>query len=162
MQRKQKNPKVLEGKFVVDTSAIINKKLTKLTKKGLKGTLLIPNAAVAELENLANKGRDYGIKGLEELAKLHHFKNIGIKFIGPRPTEHQIRFAKSGEIDALIRSLANTYKAKLITSDIVQGKSAKAYGIEVYFIKQRFVKPKKKKFTLFKKKPVIKRKKRRV
>jgi len=137
--------------YVVDTSAIIHRKVSRLAKNGFKGTILIPNAAIAELENLANKGQDVGIKGLEEVAKLHHFKNLKIKFIGPRPSEHHIKYAKSGEIDALIRSLANTYHAALITADIVQSKSAAAYGIKVLFHKVRFKKPKKK-FFLWKKK----------
>jgi len=137
--------------YVVDTSAIIHRKVSRLAKNGFKGTILIPNAAIAELENLANKGQNVGIKGLEEVAKLHHFKNLKLKFIGPRPSEHHIKYAKSGEIDALIRSLAHTYHATLITSDIVQSKSAAAYGIKVLFHKVRFKKPKKR-FLLFRKK----------
>ncbi len=143
---KQKPQK--ENLYLVDTSAIIFKKISRLAKKGLKGTVLIPNAAIAELENLANKGQDVGFNGLEELAKLHHFHNLKLTFIGPRPSEHQIKFAKSGEIDALIRDLAYQNKAVLITADNVQAKSAQAYGLKVWFIKIRF-KPKPKKRFLF-------------
>jgi len=67
MQYKSKN-----NKYLVDTSAIINKKVSKLARKGLSGTIFIPNAVIAELENLANKGQDVGFNGLEEIAKLHH------------------------------------------------------------------------------------------
>ena len=138
--------------YLVDTSAIIHKKVSKLLKQNrIKGMILIPNAAIAELENLANRGQDVGFKGLEEIAKLHHYKSIKVKFVGPRPSEHHIKYAKSGEIDALIRSLANTYHATLITADIVQSKSAAAYGIKVLFHKVRFKKPKKK-FLFFKRK----------
>lgn len=138
--------------YLVDTSAIIHKKVSKLAKQHrLKGTILIPNAAIAELENLANRGQDVGFKGLEEIAKLHHYKSLKIKFVGPRPSEHHIKYAKSGEIDALIRGLANTYHAILITADIVQSKSAAAYGIKVLFHKVRFKKPEKKRFLFFKK-----------
>jgi ATPase len=136
--------------YLVDTSAIIHKKVSKLAKLGrLKGLILIPNAAIAELENLANKGQDVGFKGLEEVTKLHHYKSLKLKFVGPRPSEHHIKYAKSGEIDALIRSLAETYKATLITADIVQSKSAAAYGIKVLFHKVRFKRPKKR-FLFFK------------
>jgi len=138
------------ARYVVDTSAIIYKKVSKLAKKGLKGTILIPNAAIAELENLANKGLDVGFNGLEEIAKLHRYKNLRLHFIGPRPSEHHIKYAKSGEIDALIRHLAYKQKATLITADIVQAKSALAYGIKVWFIRMRKPKPKKR-FFFFKK-----------
>jgi len=137
--------------YLVDTSAIVHKKVSRLAKMGqIKGLILIPNAAIAELENLANKGQDVGFKGLEEIAKLHHYKNLRLKFVGPRPSEHHIKYAKSGEIDALIRSLANTYHATLITADIVQSKSAAAYGMKVLFHKVRFKRPKKK-FLFFRK-----------
>jgi len=145
-------PKRKEDTYLVDTSAIIHRKVSRLAKHNqIKGTILIPNAAIAELENLANKGQDVGFKGLEEVAKLHRFKSLKIKFVGPRPSEHHIKYAKSGEIDALIRSLANTYHAILITADIVQSKSAAAYGMKVLFHKVRFKKPKKKRFLFFKK-----------
>jgi ATPase len=145
-------PKSKDETYLVDTSAIIHKKVSKLLKHNqIKGTILVPNAAIAELENLANRGQDVGFKGLEEIAKLHKFKSLKIKFVGPRPSEHHIKYAKSGEIDALIRSLASTYHATLITADIVQSKSAAAYGIKVLFHKVRFIKPKKRKFLFFKK-----------
>ena len=136
------------GKFLVDTSAIINRKLSQLAKKGLKGEVLVPNAAMAELENLANRGQDVGFDGLEEIAKIHHFKTIKMRFVGSRPTEHQIKYAKSGEIDALIRNLAYENHAILITADVVQAKSAEAYGLKVLFVKTRQERPKK--FSFFK------------
>jgi ATPase len=140
-----------EQVYLVDTSAIVHKKVSKLAKLNqLKGLILIPNAAIAELENLANKGQDVGFKGLEEIAKLHHYKNLRLKFVGPRPSEHHIKYAKSGEIDALIRGLANTYHAILITADIVQSKSAAAYGMKVLFHKVRFKRPQKR-FLFWKK-----------
>lgn len=135
---------IKQQKYLVDTSVLINRKISRLAKKGLKGIILIPNASIAELENLANKGQDVGFDGLEEIARLHHFKDLKIRFIGPRPSEHHIKYAKSGEIDALIRHLAYQQRATLITSDIVQSKSAAAYRIPVKFIKTR--RPKTKKF----------------
>ncbi len=134
-------------KYLIDTSVIAQKKLVRLFKKKLSGQVLIPNAVIAELENLANKGNDAGFHGLEEVAKLHRLKpRVTIKFIGLRPTEHQIKFAKSGEIDALIRELAYKNHATLVTADIVQAKSALAYDLKVFFVK---TKPKKKKRKIF-------------
>jgi len=133
--------------YVIDSSSIINKFLPKLIKKGLQGKIIIPNAVMAELENLANKGKQEGFLGLEQVSKLHHQKQIKIYFSGLRPNEMQIRFAKSGEIDALIRDTAIKNNAILITSDLVQAKSSQAYGLQVLFLKPKF--KKKKKFWFF-------------
>lgn len=141
----QNNKMKRQLRFLVDTSVIAQKKLVKLFRKKLYGEVLIPNAVIAELENLANKGHEAGFHGLEEVAKLHKLKpRVKILFVGLRPTGHQIKFAKSGEIDALIRELAYKYHAILITADNIQAKSALAYGIKVFFIKSRA--PRKKSF----------------
>ncbi len=138
------------SKYLVDTSVIAQRKLVRLFRKKLSGEILIPNAVIAELENLANRGNDAGFHGLEEVAKLHHLKpQVKIKFIGLRPTGHQIRYAKSGEIDALIRELAYKNHATLITADLVQAKSALAYNLKVFFVKTK-QKNKKKRFFIFK------------
>ncbi len=139
-------------KQVIDTSVIASKKLSFLIeKKGLRGKIIIPDAAVAELEHQANLGKESGFNGLDELAKLHKLKEkykLKIEFAPPRPTAHEIRYAKSGEIDALIRSLAFGRQATLITSDFVQAKSAAAYGVKVWFIRVR-KKQEKKRFPFF-------------
>lgn len=145
-EKKKKN-------YVIDTSVIINKFLPGLIEKGLKGKLMIPNAVIAELENLANKGREAGFIGLEEVANLHKLKkkhDLIIGFVGQRPDIKHIKYAKSGEIDALIRGLAFQNKATLITADLVQAKSAQAYGLDVLFLKPRFIRKKKSWFSFLK------------
>jgi predicted PilT family ATPase len=139
-----------EGLYLTDTSIVAQKKLFRIFKDKLRGTLLVPNAVIAELENLANKGFDAGFLGLEEIAKLHKLRpRLKISFIGERPNQHQIKYAKSGEIDAMIRDMAYRYKATLITADLVQAKSAEAYGIKVIFVKTKI--EKKKKVSFFRK-----------
>lgn len=135
--------------YVIDTSVIINKFLLNLIKKGLKGKLIIPNAVMAELENLANKGIEQGFIGLEEVAKLHNQKQISLYFEGLRPNEFQIKLAKSGEIDALIREIARKNQATLITADLVQAKSSQAYGLKVVFLRPKLEPKKKKSFFSF-------------
>ena len=124
--------------YVPDTSVIIEGVISKqIEREELKGNIIIPNAVVAEIESQANKRRETGFLGLEELKKLQELnkKNrIELKFIGNRPTVDQIKFAKSGEIDALIRQIAYEAKATLITADIVQAESARIYGVDVKFI----------------------------
>ena len=157
--RRNLNRKI-DGKkknYVMDTSAIINRFIPRLLEKGLRGRLIIPNSVMAELENLANKGNEAGFTGLDQVANLHKLKkrfDITIEFKGPRPEIKHIRFAKSGEIDALIRDLAFQNKARLVTADLVQAKSAQAYGIHVIFIKPKIIPEKKKRWYhhIFKKK----------
>jgi len=127
--------------YVIDTSVILNRFLPGLIKRGMKGKIIIPNALIAELENMANKGNELGFLGLEEISKLHWLKkkySIQIYFYGQRPGEHHIKYAKSGEIDALIRQIAFDNKAVLVTADLVQAKSAQAYGLEVLFLRPKF------------------------
>ncbi|MBU1204005.1 MAG: PINc/VapC family ATPase [Nanoarchaeota archaeon] len=124
--------------YVLDTSVVIEKVASDLIKKKqLRGKLLIPNAVMAELEHQANQNHETGLLGLEELQELQELAkegNIQLEFTGERPSAHQIRFAKSGEIDASIRNLAYNTGATLITADKVQASSAKAFGVEVKFI----------------------------
>ncbi len=133
-------------KYVTDTSAVIEKIPSKLIKTNkLKGTLVIPNAVVAELENQANNGLEIGHIGLEELQESQELakkKKVKIEFVGERPNESQIKFAKSGEIDALIRELAFKEKATLITADKVQASSARVYGLKVHFVEKKRLKVK--------------------
>jgi len=129
-------------KYVVDTSVVIERLITKLIKeKKIRGTIIVPNAVVAELEAQANKGQEIGLLGLEELQNIRKIKaqGISLEFMGDRPTETQIRFAKAGEIDAAIREIAFQQKATLITADYVQAESGKAFGLTVMYFRTRKV-----------------------
>jgi ATPase len=124
-----------QGKYVVDTSVLAQKGLSKLVRRGLRGNIIIPDAVIAELEHAANIGKEVGFKGLDEITACHKLKHfIKIKFLGPRPAADQIKFARFGEIDAIVRELAFKNKAVLITSDLVQAKSASAYRVKVLFV----------------------------
>jgi len=139
--------------YVTDTSAIINRFVSRLIKKGLQGKIIIPNAVMAELENLANKGQEAGFTGLDEVTSLHKFKGnrIEIYFDGLRPNEMQIKFAKSGEIDAIIRETARKNNAVLITADLVLAKTSQAYGLRILFLRPKFKQQKKSFFNFWKK-----------
>lgn len=127
-----------EKRYVVDTSAIIEKAVSELiNKKEIGGTILIPNAVIAELENQANRGLEIGFIGLEEIQEIRKSKAVKVEFIGDRPNELQIRLAKSGEIDALIREIAFKENAVLITGDLVQAESGRAYGLEVIHLERK-------------------------
>jgi ATPase len=124
--------------YVIDTSVVIEKAISKLIDKGeIKGKILVHRAVLAELEHQANIGHEIGLLGLEELQTLQELnkkKKIELEFIGNRPSFYQIKYAKMGEIDSMIRELAYNEEATLITADRVQAESAKAFGIKVRFL----------------------------
>ncbi len=130
----------MEEKIVVpDTSALINAVVSRLVESGeLEGsTVIIHNASVTELEVQANKKKDTGFVGLDEIKRLQAFAKEGrirLRFEGRRPTPEEIRWGKFGMVDSLIRELAIEKKAMFITSDRVQADVAEAYGLEVKYV----------------------------
>ncbi len=132
-------------KYVIDTSALIDGRVSKMLKNGeISGTIIIPEPAMAELEAQANRGKMTGFKGLEEVCKIREVANekgFDVIFLGKRPSIDQIKLAKSGEIDNLIRKIAEDEKAILITCDRVQYQVAIAKGINAVYLEQRILKP---------------------
>ncbi|MGB9937970.1 MAG: PINc/VapC family ATPase [Methanobacterium sp.] len=131
-------------RIVPDTSVIVDGRITKIVQEEeFKGCeVVIPEAVVSELENQANRGRETGFNGLEELKNLQELYNDGridLIYVGKRPTLEQISLAKGGEIDAMIRDTAQDNDATLITSDKVQTEVAKAQGLEVIYLRQELV-----------------------
>lgn len=100
--------------------------------------IIVPNAVVAELEAQANRGHESGLTGLDELAKLQDFakaERVTLRFIGDRPSLEAIELARSGEIDAMIRLVAQSEKGRLVTSDRIQAAVAGATGIDYQYIR---------------------------
>ncbi|MBN2052980.1 Flp pilus assembly complex ATPase component TadA [Candidatus Woesearchaeota archaeon] len=123
-------------KLVPDTSVIIEGLLSKkIEKKELAPhEIIVHEAVMAELESQANKNRETGYLGLEEIKKLRELgakRSFRIVFKGHRPNDFEIKYAKSGEIDSLIRKLASEEKATLVTADKVQSMVAESKGIAV-------------------------------
>ncbi len=131
-------------KYVVDTSALIDGRVSKMLESGeLAGTVIIPEPAIAELEAQANRGKMTGFKGLEEVRRIREVaekKGFDVLFLGERPTVDQIKLAKSGEIDNMIRKIAEEERATLITCDKVQYYVAIAKGIDAIYLKQEIIK----------------------
>ncbi|MBC8500734.1 MAG: Flp pilus assembly complex ATPase component TadA [Nanoarchaeota archaeon] len=123
-------------KLIPDTSIIIEGIVSKrIEKKKLKPkSIVFHEAVIAELEAQANHGRETGHLGLEEIKKLRELgkkHRFILQFKGERPGDFEIRRAKSGEIDSLIRELALREKGTLITADKVQAIVAESKGINV-------------------------------
>ncbi len=127
-------------KIVPDTSVIVEGILSTMLESNKLNVkhIIFHEAVLAELESQANKSRETGYLGLEEIKKLRALsskKGFKIEHKGSRPGDFEIKFAKSGEIDSLIRELALKEGATLITADIVQSKVAEAKGIPVFLYK---------------------------
>ena len=130
--------------IIPDTSAVIIGAVSKIIEESDIDypEIIVPEAVVCELEHQANDNRSEGKKGLKELQKLQKMQDEGelaISFKGKRPTNYDIRYAKSGEIDSIIREVARSEMGTLLTNDKVQAETAKAQGIPVYYYRQEYV-----------------------
>ncbi|VVB93569.1 putative KH and PIN-domain containing protein [uncultured archaeon] len=125
--------------IVPDTSVVIDGRITAKLKAGeyKNATVIIPEAVVSELEAQANRGKEIGFKGLEELKELSEMAKRGeikLDFTGKRPTLEQMKLASSGEIDSMIRAIAVEKNAVFMTSDKVQSEVARAKGLNVEYL----------------------------
>ena len=130
--------------IIPDTSAVIIGAVSKIIEKENLDypEIIVPEAVVCELEHQANADRREGINGLNELQKLQQLQEegeISVSFKGKRPTNYDIKYAKSGEIDALIRDLARSEFGTLLTNDKVQAETTKAQGIPDYYYEQKYI-----------------------
>lgn len=128
-------------KYVLDTSIIIDKEISKMLQTGKiveDSEIIIPRAVLDELQAQASTSRDQGLVGLQEIHDIREVcskKGIKIKFSGERPHYDDILLAKHGRIDSIINELAFKENAILITGDYVQHLAAQAQGIDSVFIK---------------------------
>jgi ATPase len=127
-----------KNRIVPDTSVIISGVLAE-RRYDTPTEILIPRVALSELEYQANLGKATGYVGLNEIKKLKEVANaidniLDIKIIGERPGLEQIKLARGGELDELIRQIAKEYNAKLVTSDRVQALVAEIEGIRTEYV----------------------------
>ena len=130
-------------KFVLDTSIIIDGEITKMLETGDVedgSEIIIPLAVLDELQSQASTNKEHGFVGLEEIKKMRelaHAKKIDLRFVGQRPDLNDIRLAKHGRIDAIIKDVAMQESATLITADYVQALVAEAQGIKSMHIRSQ-------------------------
>src|ERR671931_2764292 len=100
-------------KFVLDTSIIIDGEITKMLEacnieEGSE--IIIPLAVLDELQSQASTNKEHGFIGLAEIKKIRELcqkKNVDLRFVGERPSIDDIRLAKHGRIDAIIKDISN-------------------------------------------------------
>jgi len=126
-------------RIIADTSIVVDGRISELIEKGkLKEIeLIVPLAVLDELQAQASKGRESGFIGLDELKKIRKIcedKKIKLRFTGERPTLDDIKLARSGRMDALIRDVAKEENGTLMTADYVQALVAEAEGVQVNYV----------------------------
>lgn len=125
----------MTDKFVLDTSVIIDGKVPQIINDKIESNsqVIIPIAVLDELQAQASMNKSHGIEGLLEIKKIRDLckaRNISLEFSGTRPTIEEIRLAKHGRIDAIIKDIALDNNATLITCDYVQHLVSEAHGIK--------------------------------
>ncbi|WP_246986636.1 PINc/VapC family ATPase [Halorientalis marina] len=128
--------------IVPDTSVVVDGRVSEHVDAGefADATVYIPEAVVGELESQANEGRESGWDGLSELQRLADMADdgeISLEYVGRRPDAVEKHNASEGDIDALIRDIAEEYDATLFTSDIVQSEVAGAKGIATEYVEPK-------------------------
>jgi len=126
--------------IVPDTSAVIDGRVSERVESGEVATVSVPEAVVGELESQANDGLDSGWEGLAELQRLAGLADDGaveVRYVGRRTKPSEATGAHEGDIDALIRDVAEEEGATLLTSDVVQSEVAKAKGLAVDYVEPR-------------------------
>ncbi|HET9612654.1 MAG: PINc/VapC family ATPase [Nitrososphaeraceae archaeon] len=127
-------------KILLDTSAIIDGEFTRILERSKSpdySSIIIPVAALDELQSQASTNKEHGFIGLNEIKKIRDLcktLKIELKFAGERPTANDINLATRGRIDAIINELALIEEATLVTADYVQSQVAEAYGIRTWHI----------------------------
>ncbi|MCF3649222.1 PIN/TRAM domain-containing protein [Synoicihabitans lomoniglobus] len=111
---------------VVDTSALIDGRVARICETGfLSGALVIPRFVLEELQRVADStepGKQArGRRGLEVLGALRRLKQLDLRI-------HESE-ARSGEVDAKLVFLAQSMKAKLLTTDYNLAKMAEFHGV---------------------------------
>jgi uncharacterized protein YacL len=120
-------PQEIEAPLVVvDTSALIDGRIARVCQTGFLGAaLVIPRFVLRELQGVADSTdplkQARGRRGLEVLGELRKIKNLDLRI-------HESE-AKSGEVDAKLVFLAQSMRAKLLTTDYNLAKVAEFHGV---------------------------------
>ncbi|HEX9318221.1 MAG TPA: PIN domain-containing protein, partial [Nitrososphaeraceae archaeon] len=121
--------------YVLDTSIIIDGEVNKMLDTGEISSgdeVVIPMAALDELQSQASTSKEHGMVGLVEIKRIREqcsSRNINLRFSGSRPGLDEIRLAKHGRIDSIIKDVALEENAVLVTADYVQSLVAEAQGV---------------------------------
>lgn len=113
---------------VVDTSVLIDGRIAKVCEAGfLNAALVIPRFVLRELQSVADSSdplkQARGRRGLEVLNELRKIKHLDI-----RTPESEV--TKRTDVDAKLVFLAQSMRAKLLTTDYNLAKMAEFHGVQ--------------------------------
>lgn len=113
---------------VVDTSVLIDGRVARICETGfLTAALVIPRFVLNELRSVADSSdtlkQARGRRGLEVLNELRRIKNLDIRVIESIVTRRE-------DVDAKLVFLAQSMKAKLMTTDYNLAKMAEFHGVQ--------------------------------
>jgi len=119
----------------LDTSVIIDGIFGRLLEGGeVKDVdVCVPYAVLDELQAQASRNVDVGFIGLDNLKKIRllcESRGYRLFFYGPKPSFDDIRLAKKGRIDGMIRDVARELNGTLYTADYVLYLTAEAEGVK--------------------------------
>jgi uncharacterized protein YacL len=112
---------------VVDTSVLIDGRVARVCESGfLTAALVIPRFVLNELRVVADSADPHkqarGRRGLEVLNELRKIKNLDIRIV-------ESEVAKREDVDAKLVFLAQSMRAKLLTTDYNLAKMAEFHGV---------------------------------
>jgi len=112
---------------VVDTSALIDGRVAKVCEAGfINAALVIPRFVLDELQHVADSPdplrQARGRHGLEVLNALRRIKNLDLRI-------HESEVGKRQDVDAKLVFLAQSMRAKLLTTDYNLAKMAEFHGV---------------------------------
>ena len=112
---------------VVDTSALIDGRVAKVCEAGfINAALVIPRFVLTELQQVADSSdplrQARGRRGLEVLNDLRRIKNLDLRI-------HESEVSKRQDVDAKLIFLAQSMRAKLLTTDYNLAKMAEFHGV---------------------------------
>ncbi len=112
---------------VVDTSALIDGRIARISRTGFLGTgLVIPRFVLNELQSIADSNdpllQGRGRRGLETLGELRKNKLLDLRI-------NESDVAKRSDIDAKLVFLAQSMRAKLLTTNYNLAKLAEFHGV---------------------------------
>lgn len=112
---------------VVDTSVLIDGRIARVCEAGfLTAALVIPRFVLNELSGIADSSDPHkqarGRRGLEVLNELRKIKNLDIRITDSEVTKRE-------DVDAKLVFLAQSMRAKLLTTDFNLAKMAEFHGV---------------------------------
>ncbi len=113
---------------VVDTSALIDGRVARVCESGfLTAALIIPRFVLVELQSVADspdlQKQARGRRGLEVLSDLRKIKNLDLRI-------NESEVVRREDIDAKLVFLAQSLRAKLLTTDYNLAKMAEFHGVK--------------------------------